>query len=62
MWNGLAGLLWQGPGIWCLHICYLKLSLHFYLCIASLKTLVDVIIGAMLFLFCYFFPSGFPTK
>lgn len=54
MLNNLGGLLWQIPSIWCLHICYLKLSLHFYLCIVSFKTLFDVIFGDTIFLFCYF--------
>lgn len=55
MLNNLDGLLWQSPSIRCLHICYLKLSLHFNLCIVSFKTLLDVIFGDMIFLFCYFF-------
>lgn len=62
MLNNLDGLLWQSPSIWCLDICYLKLSLHFNLRIVSLKTLLDVIFGDMIFLFCYFFSSDFPTK
>lgn len=49
-WFALA----KSQYFWCLHICYLKLSLHFYLCIVSFKTLFDVIFGDMIFLFCYF--------
>lgn len=29
MSNNLNGLFWQSFSIWCLQICYLKLSLHF---------------------------------
>lgn len=53
--NNVDSLLWQSPGIWCLYICYLKLSLHLYLYVVSLKTLFDVIFDDMIFLLPFLF-------